>query len=292
MNHQNTPLSDIFAKHLVNLDDDITHTLNHSDLPTVLHDACLYAMQGGGKRVRPLLNLAAFLTAGGDMTKASYADIKKASLALEFLHGYSLVHDDLPCMDNDVLRRGRATCHIAFGESVALLVGDVLQSLAFEVLARANNPKLFSIFSKAARRMVSGQMGDILGEKQMLNQGALQKVHEDKTGALISAAVLMGAVSAGAKNLHDYSAYAAHLGLAFQVQDDVLDVTASTTALGKTAGADSARQKSTYVTLLGLDGAKNYADALFNKSIAHAYNINHNDNALIYLAKWLQNRQK
>lgn len=280
-------------------------------LPAVLDDACRYVMSGGGKRIRPLLVMAGFFSIGGGKfceqnITHEQAMLIRACLCVELLHGYSLVHDDLPCMDNDDLRRGRPTCHIVYGEGVALLVGDVLQSLAFEVLTAgidglpdANfdlSAQLLHIFGSRARRMVAGQFLDTVGEGKTLMASELQAIHLDKTGALIEASVMMGGVCAGANtnqlaSLHDF---ARDLGLAFQVQDDVLDVVGDTAVLGKSVGSDEKLNKSTYVKLLGVENAKTYADELFlnAKHIGARIGEQGEQNLLCQLVDKIQYRNK
>lgn len=283
---------------LSTLERDLTCVFDEVALPKVLDEACRYAMSAGGKRVRPLLVACAFADVGGVDIDA----MRRACLAVELLHGYSLVHDDLPCMDDDELRRGKPTCHVVFGEDVALLAGDVLQSLAFEVLtmdlpsmqAVTQAQKLLTAFAPRARRMVAGQMNDILGEGQVLSQDGLQAIHVDKTGALIEASVLMGAIASGASKadcqaLYDFAKY---LGLAFQVQDDVLDVVGDTATLGKPVGSDDKLDKSTYVKLLGVDNAKAYADELFAHAKKSLTVLPKSNGALMALMCEIQNRQK
>ncbi|OAV05302.1 polyprenyl synthetase family protein [Moraxella catarrhalis] len=285
--------------------------LTQASLPEPLNAACRYAMSNGGKRVRPLLALSTFLMLiqTGDHKNHKNNLTKKlqmvcrAMMAVELIHSYSLIHDDLPCMDNDALRRGQPTCHIVYGEDIALLAGDALQSIAFEVLSEyyeeapadeAVAYRLTQILSTRTRRMVSGQMLDIKGENQILTQDELEAIHRDKTGALIEASVMMGAVCAGAQTaaLSDLKLYARTIGLAFQVQDDVLDVTADTTTLGKPAGSDEKLEKSTYVKLLGVDGAQDYANELFEEARAQV-KIKHwgNNNLLLQITDWLQTRK-
>lgn len=285
--------------------------LTQASLPEPLNAACRYAMSNGGKRVRPLLALSTFLMLiqTGDHKNHKNNLTKKlqmvcrAMMAVELIHSYSLIHDDLPCMDDDALRRGQPTCHIVYGEDVALLAGDALQSIAFEVLSEyyeeapadeAVAYRLTQILSTRARRMVSGQMLDIKGENQALTQDELEAIHRDKTGALIEASVMMGAVCAGAQTaaLSDLKLYARTIGLAFQVQDDVLDITADTITLGKPAGSDEKLEKSTYVKLLGVDGAQDYANELFEEARAQV-KIKHwgNNNLLLQITDWLQTRK-
>lgn len=263
-------------------------------LPSPLAEASLYAMTGGGKRVRPLLVLASFLTLGGQNLSMA----RRAMMAVELIHGYSLVHDDLPCMDDDELRRGKPTCHVVHGEAVALLAGDVLQTLAFETLVAGLTDddlllgaKLTKILAPNARRMVAGQQADLNGENRTLSQEELEAIHKDKTGALIEASVLMGAVCAGAcdETLVRLTKYASAIGLAFQVQDDVLDVVADTATLGKPVGSDEKLDKSTYVKLLGVDKARAYADGLFDEARACVADLGA-DNLLLQVVDWLQKR--
>lgn len=286
--------------------------LTQASLPEPLNAACRYAMSNGGKRVRPLLALSTFLMLiqTGDHKNHKNNLTKKLQMvcrtmmAVELIHSYSLIHDDLPCMDNDALRRGQPTCHIVYGEDIALLAGDALQSIAFEVLSEyyeeapadeAVAYRLTQILSTRTRRMVSGQMLDIKGENQVLTQDELEAIHRDKTGALIEASVMMGAICAGAAQtaaLSDLKLYARTIGLAFQVQDDVLDVTADTITLGKPAGSDEKLEKSTYVKLLGVDGAQDYANELFEEARAQV-KIKHwgNNNLLLQITDWLQTRK-
>ncbi|OAV14082.1 polyprenyl synthetase family protein [Moraxella catarrhalis] len=286
--------------------------LTQASLPEPLNAACRYAMSNGGKRVRPLLALSTFLMLiqTGDHKNHKNNLTKKlqmvcrAMMAVELIHSYSLIHDDLPCMDDDALRRGQPTCHIVYGEDIALLAGDALQSIAFEVLSEyyeeapadeAVAYRLTQILSTRTRRMVSGQMLDIKGENQVLTQDELEAIHRDKTGALIEASVMMGAICAGAAQtaaLSDLKLYARTIGLAFQVQDDVLDITADTITLGKPAGSDEKLEKSTYVKLLGVDGAQDYANELFEEARAQV-KIKHwgNNNLLLQITDWLQTRK-
>ncbi|MGY4533373.1 geranylgeranyl diphosphate synthase type II [Pseudomonas sp. TE3786] len=234
---------------------------------SVIYQAMRYSVINGGKRVRPLLVYAACEALGG---KAERADA--AACAVELIHAYSLVHDDLPAMDDDDLRRGQPTTHKAFDEASAILAGDGLQSLAFEVLADARrNPleaevrlDMISSLSQAAgpAGMVGGQAIDLGSVGQWLDQQALEIMHRHKTGALIEASVRLGALASGeadSLSLHALQEYAQAVGLAFQVQDDILDVESDTATLGKTQGKDQANHKPTYPALLGLDAAKAYA---------------------------------
>jgi len=235
--------------------------------PQRLHEAMRYAVLGGGKRVRPLLAHAAGELAGADAT-----ELDRVACAVELIHAYSLVHDDMPCMDDDVLRRGKPTVHVEFDEAIALLAGDALQTLAFQVLAEAPIGKdpsrqlgMITQLAVAAgsRGMAGGQAIDLASVGVQLGRAELEFMHVHKTGALIRAAVLLGARAGGALDpdeLDRLDHYAKVVGLLFQVVDDILDAAADTATLGKTAGKDAAHDKPTYVSLLGLGEARKLAD--------------------------------
>lgn len=234
-----------------------------------LIEAIAYAMQNGGKRARPALAWGACLAAGGSWTMAD-----SAALAVECIHGYSLVHDDLPCMDDDDLRRGQPTCHRQFDEATALLAGDALQALAFRALSGSSLPAATraaqtAVLASAAFDMVVGQQLDLAAEGQHLALQPLEQVHRHKTGALIRSAVALGALAAQAapEQLAALDRYADRLGLAFQVHDDVLDVIGDTAVLGKQAGADQLHEKSTYPALLGLEAAQALARQLTDEAL-------------------------
>lgn len=236
-----------------------------SEAPERLHQAMRYAVLGGGKRIRALLAYAA-----GELTHADPAVVDTAAAAVELLHAYSLVHDDLPCMDDDALRRGKPACHIAFGEATALLAGDALQSLAFETLAGAplsNASRAVLVLARAAgsHGMAGGQAIDLASLDSVPDVHELERMHRLKTGALIRAAVRLGADCGRSVDADGNDAllrYASAIGLAFQVVDDVLDVEGTAQSLGKTAGKDAVQRKSTYVTLLGLAAARERIEAL------------------------------
>ena len=237
--------------------------------PERLHDAMRYTVLGGGKRVRPLLAFAA-----GELSNASEERVTIAAAAVELIHAYSLVHDDLPCMDNDVLRRGKPTCHIEYGEAIALLAGDSLQSLAFQLLAEhtvADVPQIqlemIKHLAQAAgsRGMAGGQAVDLASVGATLSLPELEFMHIHKTGALIRAAVTLGAYCGSdlkESELMSLDHFAKRIGLAFQVVDDVLDAEASTATLGKTAGKDAENNKPTYVSILGRAQARDLAEGL------------------------------
>ncbi|KFN41389.1 polyprenyl synthetase family protein [Arenimonas oryziterrae] len=231
-----------------------------SQIPRRLHEAMRHAALGGGKRIRPRL-----VYATGHLLQADEAALDCAAVAIELIHAFSLVHDDLPAMDDDDLRRGRPTVHVAFDEATAILVGDALQALAFGELTRAPLPAETRIALVACLADASGSLGMCGGQQldmdatgQTLALPALARLHAMKTGALIRAGVRMGALVGGADDalLARLDSFAADLGLAFQIRDDILDVEADAAQLGKTAGKDAAQDKSTYPSLVGLDGSK------------------------------------
>jgi farnesyl diphosphate synthase len=242
-----------------------------ADSPAQLGEAMRYAVLDGGKRLRPLLVLAT-AEAVGDAPQSAAA--LNAACAIELIHAYSLVHDDMPCMDNDVLRRGKPTVHVQFGEAQALLAGDALQTLAFEFLTpqdasvpAAVQAACVGLLARASgyQGMAGGQAIDLASVGQRLGEDQLRQMHRLKTGALLLCSVHMGAAcvpGVPAAVQAALSRFGQALGLAFQVVDDVLDVTADSATLGKTAGKDEAADKPTYVALMGLDAAKAYADAL------------------------------
>ncbi|HEY5633487.1 MAG TPA: farnesyl diphosphate synthase [Burkholderiaceae bacterium] len=238
-------------------------------VPESLAAGMRHAVLEGGKRVRPAL-----VHAAGEVSRADARVLDAAACAVEFVHAYSLVHDDLPCMDNDVLRRGKPTVHVAFGEATAMLVGDALQALAFEVLASTGSraaPMVLELARAAgAAGMVGGQAIDLAAVGAKLDLAALEDMHRRKTGAMLRASVRMGALAGeppAAGELAALDAYAQAVGLAFQVVDDILDVEGDASAIGKTAGKDSAHGKPTYVSLLGLSESKQLAAQLRERAL-------------------------
>lgn len=237
-------------------------------VPHTLHQAMRYVTLGGGKRLRPLL-----VSAASELGNADAGAVEQAMAAVELIHVYSLVHDDMPAMDNDSLRRGKPTCHVRYGEAAALLVGDALQSLAFDILCRptalppARQLKMAAVLAQASGSlgMAGGQAIDLANVGKPMNQSSLEHMHSLKTGALIRAAVQLGGLACPDLSEADVQLldrYAAKLGLAFQVIDDVLDCEADTATLGKTAGKDADNDKPTYVKLMGLAEARRYAETL------------------------------
>lgn len=264
--------------------------------PTQLRAAMRYSLFNGGKRVRPILTYASALAINPSIELAL---LDPVACALECLHSYSLVHDDLPAMDDDDLRRGKPTCHIAFNEANAILAGDGLQTLAFDLLTQTELPASTQIqlvrqlaAGSGAEGMVLGQAIDLAAVDHQLDLAQLETMHSCKTGALIRAAVAMGAIAAGATptQLHALDSYAAAIGLAFQVQDDILDVTADTATLGKQQGADIARNKPTYVSLLGLDSAKAKAAELHQQAQAALLDFGDSAVHLRQLARYIVER--
>ncbi|MBK9160782.1 MAG: polyprenyl synthetase family protein [Nitrosomonadales bacterium] len=241
--------------------------------PQRLHQAMRYAVLDGGKRVRPLLAFAA-----GELGGADVARVDIAAAAVELIHAYSLVHDDMPCMDDDVLRRGKPTCHVQFDEATALLVGDSLQTLAFQLLAEhrlsddaTRQLEMVKLLAQASgsRGMAGGQAIDLESVGKALTLPELENMHIHKTGALIRAAILLGAQCAmlTREQLDRLDHFGKCIGLAFQVVDDVLDSEADTATLGKTAGKDADKDKPTYVTLLGVPAARDMAGRLHREAL-------------------------
>ena len=267
--------------------------------PRRLHDAMRYSTLGGGKRVRSMLAFA-----GGLVSGAAVERLKIVSAAVEIIHAYSLVHDDLPCMDDDVLRRGRPTCHVEFDEATALLAGDALQTLAFELVSTHKladsaviQLEMIQLFTHAcgSHGMAGGQAIDLanVGLVQSITLPELEFMHMQKTGALIRAAVLLGAKCGRALDAVEIAAidrYAKCIGLAFQVVDDVLDCESNTEKLGKTVGKDQAANKPTYVSLMGLAPAKRFVDDLLADALAALNGFDANAERLRQLAEFIVRR--
>lgn len=240
--------------------------------PKMVHQAMRYSIFAGGKRLRPILTLAAAEACGGDEKNAH-----PPAAAVEVMHTYSLVHDDLPCMDNDDLRRGRPTSHKVYGEGLAVLTGDALLTEAFTILAQTPQTKRYPLkdiileFSicGSSRKLIGGQVLDLEGEGQDLSKAQLIRIHENKTAALLTTSLRLGGMTANAtpRQLEALTEFGYNLGLAFQVIDDILDVTQSTEKLGKTAGKDEAVNKATYPSIMGLEKSKAEARRLTKKSL-------------------------
>ena len=261
--------------------------------PQRLHEAMRYAVLNGGKRIRPILVIAT-----ADALRASGRDLEHPACAVELIHAYSLVHDDLPSMDDDDLRRGAPTCHRAFGEATALLAGDALQTLAFEVLATSSAPArgdFVRVLAQAigSRGMAGGQAVDLESVGRTLTLEQLEGMHLRKTGALIRASVRLGALGAGVQEedlLGSLDEYARCIGLAFQIRDDVLDVESDTATLGKAQGADIALEKPTYPAILGLDASKAHARALHERATRHLEPLGHDADFLRELSRFIVSR--
>jgi geranylgeranyl diphosphate synthase type II len=257
------------------LEESLCHWLpDGNTLPSSLHEAMRYAILGGGKRIRPAL-----VYASGQSVGSRWEQLDSAACAIELIHTYSLVHDDLPAMDDDDLRRGKPSCHKAFGEAIAILAGDALQALAFYVLAHDKTPhdaktRLLMIETLAlaagSRGMVGGQTIDLAATGRQLDIAELEDMHIHKTGALIRSSVVLGALTTpelSTITLEKLDHYAKCVGLAFQIRDDILDVEGETDTLGKRCGADQSLEKSTYPMLFGLEGAKQRARELHEEAI-------------------------
>jgi geranylgeranyl pyrophosphate synthase len=244
--------------------------------PLALHAAMRYGVLGGGKRIRPMLAYGAAEATSGTPEVAD-----AAAAAVEIIHAYSLIHDDLPAMDDDDLRRGQPTCHVKFGEATAILAGDALQALAFEVLA--GDPRVAAAPARGLRMaralaaacgsagMAGGQAFDLDAVGQRLDRASLERMHAHKTGALIRASVLLGAQAGGCEDpalLAALDRYGRAVGLAFQIRDDILDVEGETAVIGKTRGADAARDKPTYPAIVGLDGSRRLCESLRTEALA------------------------
>lgn len=282
MNHAMTTTElDQWSNHWLAVVEDALSSWISPQAPAGLGEAMRYAVLDGGKRLRPLLVLAAReAVAHGTKDAALDEAALRAACAVELIHAYSLVHDDMPCMDNDVLRRGKPTVHVQFGEAQALLAGDALQALAFEFLTPQDGSTevmvqaaQVALLARASgyQGMAGGQAIDLASVGVPLNEAQLRQMHRLKTGALLLCSVQLGAYSAGKPSSQIWDAlthYAQALGLAFQVVDDILDVTADSATLGKTAGKDAAADKPTYVSLMGLEKAQQLAAQLYAESLA------------------------
>ena len=264
--------------------------------PTTVHSAVRWSVFAGGKRFRPLL-----VRAVGECFGAPTSALIRTACAVEMIHAYSLIHDDLPSMDDDDLRRGRATCHIRFGEAAAILAGDALQALAFKTVTEDENlsatqrVRLISEIATASGTpsgMVAGQALDLDAESRSVGHEELEQIHLLKTGALITASARCGAIIANARNteLALVSDYAAQLGLLFQITDDLLDVTASAETLGKTPGKDMRAAKATYVNMHGLDGARKLAEQVHARSLGTLSQLDQPTERLHAIADYILNR--
>ncbi|HEY8991000.1 MAG TPA: farnesyl diphosphate synthase [Luteolibacter sp.] len=264
--------------------------------PATVHAAMRYTVFAGGKRLRPILTLAAAEACGGEPENAL-----APACAVEVLHTYSLVHDDLPCMDDDDLRRGRPTCHKVYGEGMAVLTGDALLTEAFLMLAQTPASKRYSAkdyvaelaLTGGSRKLIGGQVLDLEGEGKKLTKAGLIKIHEAKTAALLTTSLRLGGMTANAtpKQLEALTAFGYALGLAFQVIDDILDVTQPTEVLGKTAGKDAAVEKSTYPAVLGLEKSRKEAAKLTQQAMEALKPLGKKADRLREIASYLLDRE-
>jgi geranylgeranyl pyrophosphate synthase len=267
--------------------------------PARLIEAMGYSLRAGGKRLRPALVLETARACGAGREQSINASALAAAAAIELIHTFSLIHDDLPAMDNDDLRRGKPTNHKVFGEAMASLAGDALESLAFDVLAQDAEPALaVGLIAELAgatgpQGMIGGQVLDMEGENKSLSLDQLQRLHRMKTGALLCAACRLGAISASADQttLERLSQFGRHLGLAFQIVDDLLDVTSTPEQLGKATGKDQAKGKNTYPSLLGLEGSRREADAALAAAIQALEPLGASAQGLVLLARFVVERQ-
>lgn len=264
--------------------------------PTTIHKAMRYSLFAGGKRLRPILCLAAAETCGGRIDKAM-----PLACAMECIHTYSLVHDDLPSMDNDDFRRGRPTCHRVFGDGIAVLTGDALLTVAFQIVSRAKPAPRYDMsilldevaVAAGSQKLIAGQVADLEAEGKKTNRAKLRYIHENKTAAMLTASVRLGTMSANAnpKQLNAITKFGRALGLAFQIIDDILDVTQTSEKLGKSAGKDIAAKKATYPAVIGLEKSRAEARRLTRKAHDALSIFGRRAEALHGLANYLLERE-
>ena len=264
--------------------------------PATIHKAMRYSLFAGGKRLRPILCLAAAEACGGTIANAI-----PLACAIECIHTYSLVHDDLPSMDNDDFRRGRATCHKVFGENMAVLAGDALLTIAFEIISRAKPARRYDMstllrevaVAAGSQKLIAGQVADLEAEGKPANRDQLRYIHENKTSAILTTSVRLGAMSANATaaQLNAITKFGRALGLAFQVIDDILDVTQTSEKLGKSAGKDIAAKKATYPSVIGLDESRSEAKRLTRNAHSALSAFDRDGEALHALANYLLERE-
>jgi geranylgeranyl diphosphate synthase, type II len=277
------------------VEDKMISYLNMLNAPATLKDSMLYSISAGGKRLRPILALAVM-----ESFQKDPLHVLDAACAIEFVHTYSLIHDDLPSMDNDDYRRGKLTSHKVYGEAQAILAGDALLTESFSLITdnaylnADQKVRLLSVLSRAAgaEGMVGGQVEDLEGENKELTLQELESIHEKKTGKMLECSVLTGGIAAGASGdeLLSLQLYARHIGIAFQIQDDILDITGNQVELGKPIGSDEANQKTTYPKLLGLDGAQKEMEDHIRISLEHLGKINRNTGILASIADYIIKR--
>jgi geranylgeranyl diphosphate synthase, type II len=292
-------LSSYLEDRKLKLEQNLTAYVEPLAVPRQLKDSMLYSLQAGGKRLRPMLLFATIEGFGNN-----YEQSIPIACAIEMIHTYSLIHDDLPAMDNDDMRRGKPTNHKVYGEATAILAGDALLTYAFEIITDMNETtitplqklRLIKELAKAAgpEGMVGGQAADMEGEKKNLSLDELEYIHNHKTGDLLSYSIIAGAILANAsqndvENLRNFSK---HLGLAFQIKDDILDIEGSVEQLGKPVGSDLNNEKSTYPKLLGIDGAKNKLDNHISKAKEYLYNVSINSEKLELLVDYIMHRDR
>jgi len=292
-------LNSYISKKNILINDELNKIINSSQDSSLLTKAMSYSLLSGGKRIRPVLCIAASEAVGG----IEY-DVLPAACALEIIHTYSLIHDDLPAMDNDTLRRGKPTCHVAFNESTAILAGDALLTLAFQILSsiHTNNNdaakwlKVIHVVSLAAgyRRMIEGQMRDIASENSHISLKELENMHSLKTGALIEASVESGAIlgNGNSEQIEQLKIYAKNIGLAFQITDDLLNVKGDPAITGKAVGSDKTRNKNTYPALLGVTGSENHAKKLITDALHAIKTFDNKSDPLRAIALYIIERKK
>jgi len=291
-------VTDYFKLNAAKVDEWLDRLLpDEHQVPGTIHQAMRYSIFAGGKRLRPILAIAT-----GEIFGADERELLPAACSLEMIHTYSLIHDDLPAMDNDDLRRGRPTCHVKFGEAMAILAGDALLTQAFLTLAdyeTLNADKKVRVISEVAqaaattRALIGGQVLDIQSEGRQIDGKQLEAIHRAKTGALIRCSVRIGAIIGGAtgRELEALTEYGEKAGLAFQVADDLLDETSTSEELGKTAGKDAANQKATYTALYGISGAREMAGRLYQDAIAAARRVGRETAVLESIARFIVERK-
>jgi geranylgeranyl diphosphate synthase type II len=277
------------------VEDQMVSYLNQLNTTSTLKDSMLYSISAGGKRIRPILALAVMETFQKDPLL-----VLDAACAIEFVHTYSLIHDDLPSMDNDDYRRGKLTSHKIFGEAQAILAGDALLTESFSLITENKNlsaeqkVKLISVLSRAAGAtgMVGGQVEDLEGENRELTLRELESIHEKKTGKMLECACIMGGIAADAteEELFSLQLYARHIGIAFQIQDDILDITGTQDEIGKPVGSDEANLKTTYPKILGLNGAKEEMENHIRLALEHLGKISGNTGILASIADYIIKR--
>ncbi len=272
--------------------------LPENGVPAVIYEAVRYSVFNGGKRIRPILCLAAAEAVGGDLAPAM-----PVACALELIHSYSLIHDDLPSMDNDDFRRGKPTCHKVFGENIAILAGDALLTEAFALLSRSEKvifsaEKRLAVIQEIAygagiSGMVGGQVLDVISEKSGADEQTLREIHRRKTGALIVAAVRSGALmaNAGKDKIQSLSEYGIHVGMAFQIADDILNVEGDSALMGKGTGSDAARNKITYPSLLGMPAAKEILNQHVEAALASLSGFDERAMPLTVIARYIKERK-